>query len=152
MSKKSAATKKPKPHPTDTRGAGTAAELADRRAQEVAATAELDLMPGVAGGVAAEAPPPSAPSPPQPDPDPFADAPPAGPDGEPLDRCKCGETAGEYRTIRETDRIRGFSPAGKPYKGIVWGVVVCSACGRRRPRKRFVEVVDEATGETGPAA
>lgn len=114
----------------------------------------LDL-PGVAGGVATTGPQadrPSGPQPPRPDPDPFDDAPPAGPDGKPIDRCKCGETAGEYRTIRETDRIRGLDPAGKPYKGIVWGVVVCAACGRRRPRKRFVEVVDEATGETGPAA
>lgn len=142
MSKTKPATKQPKPPraaaAADARGAGTAAELSDLRTEQAAAAAALELMPGVAGGIST--------------PPPLDDAPPAGPDGAPLDRCKCGETAGEYRTIRETDRISGRTPAGKPYRGIVWGVVVCSACGRRRPRKRFVEVVDEATGETGPAA
>lgn len=102
----------------------------------VAATVEQ--LPGVAGGLAAK----------RTDPDPFDDAPPAGPDGEPLDRCKCGETAGAYRTIRETDRISGRDRAGKPYRGIIWGVVICAACGRRRPRKQFVRVVDEATDAT----
>ncbi len=133
MAKKSATKKPTVTQAAADRGAGTADELVARRAEHAAAADALELMPGVAGGLGAIDSPP-----------PLDDAPPAGPDGQPLDRCKCGETAGQYRTIRETDRISGRTPGtGKPYKGIVWGVVVCSACGRRRPRKQFVAVVEE---------
>lgn len=107
-----------------------------------------DDLPGMAGGLA-------GPTPPQPaaleqfTTRRFDDAPPAGPDGEPIDRCpKCGETDGEFRVIRQHGRGGRDPRTGRLYSDITWGVVICSGCGKRRARKTFVEVepVDDQGG------
>lgn len=114
----------------------------------------LDDLPGVAGGlgaqaVTARAVTPEATSGERFKPLEFDDAPPAGPDGEPLDRCpRCGSTDGEYRQIRQHGRSGRDPKTGRLYADITWGVVICGECGKRRPRKTFVQV-EGPTAEGG---